>query len=224
MTAQENKLKGAVREIGLTHDIDHNNSFTVTINIQIKTEGRVSYDEAEKLASKYRREYLGKEVEFLAVNLPCPVCNKIMNSETGLKKHIQMSHPERTDLIVAPKAEKDTKSTKNMKKTPLKETRRNSKKSSVNSKKNIESKVKTVKGLSKATKIKKGTPTKKKIKTKTEKPLPVKIESSKQATIKNVKLKPEKTTPTKVKSNKPPAKKTELSTKKNKKSKQLKLF
>ena len=104
--SDEPKLKGAVRAIDLTHDGDHPNSFAVTIGIQIKTDGRVSYDEAERLATKYRREYLGKDVEFLAVSLPCPACGKVLNSESGLKGHIRQSHPERLDLLPPAKPEK----------------------------------------------------------------------------------------------------------------------
>ncbi|MCX6642447.1 MAG: hypothetical protein NTV15_03565 [Candidatus Bathyarchaeota archaeon] len=232
MTAQENKLKGAVREIGLTHDIDHNNSFTVTINIQIKTEGRVSYEEAEKLASRYRREYLGKEVEFLAVNLPCPVCSRILNSEVGLKKHILMSHPERVDLIAVPKAEKDTK-TKVVKNSSTKtEAVKKRISSNTKTKKNANVSVKTVKALSEASKTKKKTPLKKvkieakpKTKPKTTNLKPIEIEPSKPISkVKNGgKLKIIKTDPVLETSSKPLNKET-LKIKQSKKSKQLKLF
>ncbi len=228
MTAQENKLKGAVREIGLTHDIDHNNSFTVTINIQIKTEGRVSYEEAEKLASRYRREYLGKEVEFLAVNLPCPVCNRVLNSEVGLKKHILMSHPERVDLIAVPKTEKETKS--KLVKSPSMKAVTNKKiiKSNTKSKKKPNASVKTVKALSKASKTKK-TPIKKvktEAKPKTTKLKPIEIEQSKPTNKlkKDSNQKPIKPDPILETSIKPAAKKETLKIKQPKKSKQLKLF
>jgi hypothetical protein len=232
VTAQENKLKGAVREIGLTHDIDHNNSFTVTINIQIKTEGRVSYDEAEKLASRYRREYLGKEVEFLAVNLPCPVCNRILNSEVGLKKHILMSHPERVDLIAVPKTEKETKS-KVVKSSSMKmEASKKRIKSNTKTKKSANASVKTVKTLSKASKTMK-TPIKKvKTEAKTEvKPMaanskPIENDQSKPTakTKKINKQKSIKPDPILERPIKPAAKKETLKNKQPKKSKQLKLF
>ncbi len=105
MEQEQPKLKGAVRAIDLATDGDRPGSFAVTIGIQIRTDGRVGYDEAERLAAKYRREYLGKEVEFLAVSIPCPVCGKILNSEAGLKLHVRQSHPERTDLYTATKPE-----------------------------------------------------------------------------------------------------------------------
>ena len=234
MTAQDNKLKGAVREIGLTHDIDHNNSFTVTINIQIKTEGRVSYEEAEKLASRYRREYLGKEVEFLAVNLPCPVCNRILNSEVGLRKHILMSHPERLDLIAVPKPEKDTKSAKVVKGSSMKvEAVKKRISSKAKTKKTANVSVKTVKALSKASKTKKKTPLKKvktevkpKTKSKTTNSKPIEVEPLKPNSIakKGSKLKPIKNDPILETSIKPSVKKETLTIKQPKKSKQLKLF
>ena len=230
MTAQDNKLKGAVREIGLTHDIDHNNSFTVTINIQIKTEGRVSYEEAEKLASRYRREYLGKEVEFLAVNLPCPVCSRILNSEVGLKKHILMSHPERVDLTAVPKAEKDTKPVKIVKGSSMKaEIDKKRLKSKIKTKKSANVSVKTVKALSEASKTKKKTPIKKvKIDEKPKKTnlKPIAIEPSKPLpkAKKGSKLKPIKTEPILEMSLKPSSKKETQIIKQSKKSKQLKLF
>lgn len=228
MTAQENKLKGAVREIGLTHDIEHNNSFTVTINIQIKTEGRVSYDEAEKLASRYRREYLGKEVEFLAVNLPCPVCNRVLNSEVGLKKHILMSHPERVDLIAVPKTEKETKS-KVVKSSSMKaEASKKRITSNTKTKKNANGSVKTVKALSKASKTKK-TPIKKvktEVKPKTANSKPMENDQSKPTAKakKSSKQKSIKPDPVQERPIKPSAKKETLKIKQPKKSKQLKLF
>jgi hypothetical protein len=232
VTAQENKLKGAVREIGLTHDIDHNNSFTVTINIQIKTEGRVSYDEAEKLASRYRREYLGKEVEFLAVNLPCPVCNRVLNSEVGLKKHILMSHPERVDLIAVPKTEKETKS-KVVKSASMKaEASRKRITPNAKTKKNANASVKTVKALSKASKTKK-TPIKKvkndaktAVKPKTANLKPIDNDQSKPTAKakKSSKQKSIKSDPVQERPIKPSSKKETLKIKQPKKSKQLKLF
>jgi hypothetical protein len=101
--ADDLKLKGPVREIGVVRDSDRHDSFNITIGIAIKTEGRVSYEEAERLSTKFRREYLGKDVEFVAVSIPCPVCGKIMNSESGLRKHVAMNHPDKVDLVNPPK-------------------------------------------------------------------------------------------------------------------------
>ena len=93
------KLKGAVREIGIIRDSDRHDSFNIAINIMIKTEGKVTYDEAERLSNKYRREYLGKDVEFVSVNIPCPYCDKILNSKVGLKQHILKLHPEKAGTL-----------------------------------------------------------------------------------------------------------------------------
>ena len=136
--ANDLKLKGPVREIGVVRDSDRHDSFNITIGIAIKTEGRVSYEEAERLSAKFRREYLGKDVEFVSVSLPCPVCGKIMNSESGLRKHVAMNHPDKVDLVnppkVAAKEEKPEKTRgkkvekpKNAKKSPKKKTAKTAK-------------------------------------------------------------------------------------------------
>ena len=114
--ANDLKLKGPVREIGIVRDNDRHDSFNITIGITVKTEGKVTYEEAERLSTKFRREYLGKDVEFLAVSLPCPVCGKVMNSESGLRKHVAMNHPEKVELVNPPKVAAKVE-------TPVKKTR-----------------------------------------------------------------------------------------------------
>ena len=113
--ANDLKLKGPVREIGIARDSDRHDSFNITIGIAIKTEGKVSYEEAERLSSKFRREFLGKDVEFVSVSIPCPVCGRVLNSESGLKKHVAMNHPDKVDLVnpikFAAKNEKPEKKT-----------------------------------------------------------------------------------------------------------------
>lgn len=101
--ADDLKLKGPVREIGIERDNDRHDSFNITIGITIKTEGKVTYEEAERLSTKFRREYLGKDVEFRAIHIPCPYCDKILNSESGAKQHILKIHPEKAELINPPK-------------------------------------------------------------------------------------------------------------------------
>lgn len=101
--ADDLKLKGPVREIGIIRDSDRHDSFNITIGITIKTEGKVTYEQAERLSTKFRREYLGKDVEFRAIHIPCPHCEKIVNSETGLKQHILKIHPEKAELRTPPK-------------------------------------------------------------------------------------------------------------------------
>jgi len=101
--ADDLKIKGPVREIGIARDADRHDSFNITIGIAIKTEGRVSYEEAERLSARFRREYLGKDVEFRAIHIPCPHCDKVLNSESGLRQHILKIHPEKAELINPPK-------------------------------------------------------------------------------------------------------------------------
>jgi len=125
--ANDLKLKGPVREIGIARDSDRHDSFNITIGIAIKTEGKVSYEEAERLSSKFRREFLGKDVEFVSVSIPCPVCGRVLNSESGLKKHVAMNHPDKVDLVnpikVTAKNDKPEKKTQtNRSKTSPKQT------------------------------------------------------------------------------------------------------
>ena len=121
--ANDLKLKGPVREIGIARDSDRHDSFNITIGIAIKTEGKVSYEEAERLSSKFRREFLGKDVEFVSVSIPCPVCGRVLNSESGLKKHVAMNHPDKVDLVNPVKvAAKNDKPQTNRSKTSPKQT------------------------------------------------------------------------------------------------------
>ena len=123
MVAKDLKLKGPVREIGIARDSDRHDSFNITIGIAIKTEGKVSYEEAERLSSKFRREFLGKDVEFVSVSIPCPVCGRVLNSESGLKKHVAMNHPDKVDLVNPVKvAAKNDKPQTNRSKTSPKQT------------------------------------------------------------------------------------------------------
>lgn len=118
--ANDIRLKGPVREIGIARDSDRHDSFNITIGIAIKTEGKVSYEEAERLSSKFRREFLGKDVEFVSVSIPCPVCGRVLNSESGLKKHVAMNHPDKVDLVnpVKAAAKNDKPQTKRSKTSP----------------------------------------------------------------------------------------------------------
>ncbi len=102
MVADELKFKGLVREVGLVRDNDHFHSFNITVGIVIRSEKRLTYDEAERLSNQFRRRYLGKEVDLLGVTVLCPVCGKGFNSEGGMKKHVKASHPERVDVVRPP--------------------------------------------------------------------------------------------------------------------------
>jgi hypothetical protein len=164
--ADDLKLKGPVKEIGVARDSERHDSFNITIGIAIKTDGRVSYEEAERLSSKFRREYLGKDVEFVAVSIPCPICGKIMNSESGLKKHIAMNHPEKAELInplkVAARDEKAEKKERRRKSEKLNEVGKTRRKRAAKA-------VKPVKA-GKTTKVEKPKTRKEKVTVKVEKP------------------------------------------------------
>ncbi len=164
--ANDLKLKGPVREIGIERDHDRHDSFNITIGITIKTEGKVTYEEAERLSAKFRREYLGKEVEFKAIHIPCPHCDKILNSETGLKQHIIKVHPEKAELLTPPKAA--TKAEEPTKKARGKKAEKPAKKTG---KRRAGKKAKTVKPKAVAAKA---PPAPKKALVKAEAPVPVK--------------------------------------------------
>ncbi|MBN1682678.1 C2H2-type zinc finger protein [Candidatus Bathyarchaeota archaeon] len=115
MSVEDLKIKGSVREIGIMRDADRFDTFNITIGIVIKNDLKISYEEAEQLSSKYRKEYLGKEVEFLSVNIPCPYCNKILNSQASLKRHISKLHSEKIELINPSKIESQIEKTKKQK-------------------------------------------------------------------------------------------------------------
>jgi hypothetical protein len=136
------RLKGSVREVGLIRDSDRYDSFSVTIRIAIKTEGKVSYEEAERLSGKFRREYLGKDVEFVAVSIPCPYCNKVLNSEGGLKLHIRQVHPERAEEIMNASrvpAKREKPDGKSKKEIPKKKRVRPKKRAAMNKVKEVKS-------------------------------------------------------------------------------------
>ncbi len=147
--ADDLKLKGPVREIGIERDHDRHDSFNITIGITIKTEGKVSYEEAERLSTKFRREYLGRDVEFRAIHIPCPHCEKILNSETGLKQHILKMHPEKAELVnppkVAAKVEEPKKKARGKKAKPDKKPGKPAKKTAGRRKAEKEAPVKAVK-------------------------------------------------------------------------------
>jgi hypothetical protein len=180
--ADDLKLKGPVREIGIIRDTDRHDSFNITIGITIKTEGKVTYEEAERLSTKFRREYLGKDVEFRTIHIPCPHCEKILNSETGLKQHILKMHPGKAELLtplkVAGKVEAPKKKTRS--RVSEKPTKKVTK-----SKARLTKKVKTTKPKVVSTKAN-PTPKKTRSPPKVEAPMPIKAK---------MKAKPQNPTP-----------------------------
>jgi hypothetical protein len=124
VVADDLKFKGLVREVGLIRDNDHFHSFNITVGIVIRSDKRLTYDEAERLSGQFRRRYLGKEVDLLGVTVLCPICGKGFNSEGGMKKHVKASHPERVDIVKpsveASREEKPKRATKEKVEKPRK--------------------------------------------------------------------------------------------------------
>lgn len=197
--ADDLKIKGPVREIGIIRDSERHESFNITIGIAIKTEGKVTYEEAERLSAKYRREYLGKDVEFLAVSIPCPVCGKVMNSDSGLKKHVAMNHPDKVELVNPPKilAKEETpeKTTRGRKKATApskgKETKKIRKTKTVKTKKTLKNQV-----AGKTTKAEKLKASKEKT-TKSGNSLPEKLRTKVEPKPSSILRNPQKTLPEK---------------------------
>jgi len=127
VVADDLKFKGLVREVGLVRDNDHFHSFNITVGIVIRSDKRLTYDEAERLSGQFRRRYLGKEVDLLGVTVLCPICGKGFNSEGGVKKHVKASHPERVDIIKPPveasREEKPKRATKEKVEKPKRATK-----------------------------------------------------------------------------------------------------
>lgn len=94
--AQDDKLLGVVNAVGLERDDQEYRKFTLTVGIKIKTEKKISYAEGEKLMKRLQKEFMGKNIEFGAVAIPCPICGKVYNSTQGMKQHQRLQHKEDT--------------------------------------------------------------------------------------------------------------------------------
>ena len=91
MTAEE-KLLGVVNEIGLERDEERFANFNLKVGVLMRTDKRLSYNEGERLIRQLRKELLGKNIEFEAIAIPCPICSKTYNSELGMKQHLRRQH------------------------------------------------------------------------------------------------------------------------------------
>ncbi len=90
MEADE-KIKGIVGEVGLQRNEGKFNSFSVTVELTLKT-GGLTYVQGERLMAEMRKELLGKVVEIAEIIHPCPVCGKGFNTSQGMKQHVRMVH------------------------------------------------------------------------------------------------------------------------------------
>lgn len=114
MTTEE-KLLGVVNEIGLERDEDQFANFNLKVGVLMRTDKRLSYNEGELLIRQLRKELLGKNIEFEAIAIPCPICGKTYNSEIGMKQHFRRQHNV--------EQEKNKNNKKPSKKTTLKKER-----------------------------------------------------------------------------------------------------
>jgi hypothetical protein len=108
MTTEE-KLLGVVNEIGLERDEERFANFNLKVGVLMRTDKRLSYNEGERLIRQLRKELLGKNIEFEAIAIPCPICSKTYNSELGMKQHLRRQHND---------VQKNNKSNKKLQKNP----------------------------------------------------------------------------------------------------------
>jgi hypothetical protein len=89
---KEEKLLGVVNEIGLERNEEQFSNFNLKVGVLMRTDKRLSYNEGERLIRQLRKELLGKNIEFEAIAIPCPICGKTFNSELGMKQHLRRQH------------------------------------------------------------------------------------------------------------------------------------
>ena len=92
MAQEDPKLLGIVNEVGLERDEQEFRNFNLTVGVRLKTSKKLSYAEGEKLIKKLKKHLLGKNIELEAIAVPCPICGKTYNSETGMKQHVRRQH------------------------------------------------------------------------------------------------------------------------------------
>jgi len=90
--AIEDKFQGVVSHVGLERDEAEFLNFNLTLGILVKTDKKLTYNEGERLIKRLQKELLGKNIELEAVAVPCPVCGKTFNTETGMRQHLRKQH------------------------------------------------------------------------------------------------------------------------------------
>ncbi len=123
MAQGDSKLKGVVSQVGLERDEDEFRSFNLTLGIKVKTGKKLNLREGERLIKQMRKDFLGKNIEFEATAIPCPVCGKTFNTEAGMKQHHRLMHKNGVDET---KAKKKASSKKRKKKTSKKSSKKKS--------------------------------------------------------------------------------------------------
>ena len=124
MAQEDTKLHGVVNQVGLERDEAEFRSFNLTMGIKVKTEKKLSLKEGERLIKQMRKDFLGKNIEFEAISIPCPVCGRTFNTEAGMNQHLRRQHNDGVDTAKS----KTKKKASPKKKTSKKSSKKGSKK------------------------------------------------------------------------------------------------
>lgn len=122
MAPEDEKLQGVVNQVGLERDEAEFRSFNLTLGIKM-TGKKLSLKEGERLIKQMRKDFLGKNIEFGAISIPCPVCGKTFNTEAGMKQHVRRQHNDGVDTV-KPEKKKASSKRKSSKKTSKKRSRK----------------------------------------------------------------------------------------------------
>lgn len=118
MAAEDEKFQGVVSHVGLERDEAEFLNFNLTLGILVKTE-KLTYTEGERIVKRLQKELLGKNIELGTVAVPCPVCGKTFNTETGMRQHLRKQH-EGEEEKPKKRAKKTQKNVQPKKKAPKK--------------------------------------------------------------------------------------------------------
>ncbi len=122
MAPEDEKLQGVVNQVGLERDEAEFRSFNLTLGIKM-TGKKLSLKEGERLIKQMRKDFLGKNIEFGAISIPCPVCGKTFNTEAGMKQHVRRQHNDGVDTA-KPEKKKASSKRKSSRKTSKKRSRK----------------------------------------------------------------------------------------------------
>jgi len=120
MAQEEAKFHGVVNQVGLERDEAEFRSFNLTLGIKVKTGKKLSLKEGERLIKQMRKDFLGKNIEFEAISIPCPVCGRTFNTEAGMKQHLRRQHNDGVDTAKSKTKEKASPKKKTSKKSSKK--------------------------------------------------------------------------------------------------------